>query len=398
MSPLHSGILLLSYFSTGIIMPVLSLLLLSRGCTMQTLPLMLGLYSLTALFLEVPSGVFADWRGRKPTCLLSVALVMAAFMLLLSAGSLPLVAAAMVLWGASRAFSSGSLDALIIDACLEEKGAERLAPITAQLTVLRSAGIALGALVGGLLPAVRGYALHLLLRLALLICEGLLCILFLHEPPREGTRSRLCDQLSASAALLRGNRPFWALALCMAVLAGSQGVVDVYWQPAFQSMLLSRSGVWLGLLCVGSYLLLTVGGLASGRISFSSERSRWRGYFFLQSLLGLALLLLSRQFSPLRFAGAYLLFYTVLSVSNIQEQTLLNGLSDSSNRATVLSLASLACQLGNLALHAASGALVLPLGASGLWGLSGLLLLLVCGGSALLYRSGRRWSSSDSLL
>lgn len=143
MSPLHSGILLLSYFSTGIIMPVLSLLLLSRGCTMQTLPLMLGLYSLTALFLEVPSGVFADWRGRKPTCLLSVALVMAAFMLLLSAGSLPLVAAAMVLWGASRAFSSGSLDALIIDACLEEKGAERLAPITAQLTVLRSAGIAL---------------------------------------------------------------------------------------------------------------------------------------------------------------------------------------------------------------------------------------------------------------
>lgn len=227
MSPLHSGILLLSYFSTGIIMPVLSLLLLSRGCTMQTLPLMLGLYSLTALFLEVPSGVFADWRGRKPTCLLSVALVMAAFMLLLSAGSLPLVAAAMVLWGASRAFSSGSLDALIIDACLEEKGAERLAPITAQLTVLRSAGIALGALVGGLLPAVRGYALHLLLRLALLICEGLLCILFLHEPPREGTRSRLCDQLSASVALLRGNRPFWALALCMAVLAGSQGVVDV---------------------------------------------------------------------------------------------------------------------------------------------------------------------------
>ena len=184
----------------------------------------------------------------------------------------------------------------------------------------------------------------------------------------------------------------------MAVLAGSQGVVDVYWQPAFQSMLLSRSVVWLGLLCVGSYLLLTVGGLASGRISFSSERSRWRGYFFLQSLLGLALLLLSRQFSPLRFAGAYLLFYTVLSVSNIQEQTLLNGLSDSSNRATVLSLASLACQLGNLALHAASGALVLPLGASGLWGLSGLLLLLVCGGSALLYRSGRRWSSSDTLL
>ena len=213
MSPLHSGILLLSYFSTGIIMPVLSLLLLSRGCTMQTLPLMLGLYSLTALFLEVPSGVFAYWRGRKATCLLSVAQVMAAFMLLLSAGSLPLVAAAMVLWGASRAFSSGSLDALIIDACLEEKGAERLAPITAQLTVLRSAGIALGALVGGLLPAVRGYALHLLLRLALLICEGLLCILFLHEPPREGTRSRLCDQLSASAALLRGNRPFWALAL-----------------------------------------------------------------------------------------------------------------------------------------------------------------------------------------
>lgn len=379
MSPLHAFLLLLSYLSTGIIIPVLSLLLLARGCTLQTLPLMLGLYSLTGLCLEVPSGVFADWRGRKQTYLLSVFLTFLGLCVLLFAHSLPLVAASMLFWGASRAFSSGSLDALIIDDCLEREGAAALPQVSARLTVLQSGGIAAGALIGGLLPAWNDYAPHLIARLALLCLLWGLCALFLREPPRTEAAPELRKQLSACGALLRGNLPLWGLILCMGFLAGGMGLVEIYWQPALQSFLPELKGLWLGLLSVGGYLLLTAGGLWSGRIPFRSPRGRWRGYFLLQLLLGGGLLLLARQTGPAGFAAAYLLFYAVLGADGIQEQTLLNTLSDSRNRATVLSLASLVCQLGNLAFAASSSALVGPLGFGGVWALGGAAVAAVCG-------------------
>ena len=53
-------IYLLRFFGTGIILPVLSLLLLSRGATIETISLVIGLYSLTVILAEFPSGVFAD--------------------------------------------------------------------------------------------------------------------------------------------------------------------------------------------------------------------------------------------------------------------------------------------------------------------------------------------------
>ena len=52
-------IYLLRFFGTGIIIPVLSLLLLARGATIETISLVIGLYSLTVIVAEFPSGVFA---------------------------------------------------------------------------------------------------------------------------------------------------------------------------------------------------------------------------------------------------------------------------------------------------------------------------------------------------
>ncbi|MFQ8760827.1 MAG: hypothetical protein ACLSAF_16725 [Intestinimonas sp.] len=123
MSPLHSGILLLSYFQHRNYYACAELTSAVQGLYHADTASDAGAFTLSPpCFLRSPA-VFSPTGGaRKPTCLLSVALVMAAFMLLLSAGSLPLVAAAMVLWGQAAPFSSGSLDALIIDACLEEKG------------------------------------------------------------------------------------------------------------------------------------------------------------------------------------------------------------------------------------------------------------------------------------
>lgn len=378
MNPLQGSVLFLNWFGVGLLQPILSLLLLSRGCTIQTLPLALGVYSLTVLALEVPSGVFADWRGRKVTYLVSLALYGLSFGLMLLTHGFGGVCAAMVAQGSARAFSSGSLDALIIDAALDRAGEAVLPRVSAQLMVLQSAGVALGALLGGFLPESVGFRLHLALRLALLALAGLLGALFLREGLRPaGSRPSLRDQLAQSAALLRGNRPFWRVLCCMTALAGLMALVETYWQPAFRALVPAGPNWQLSLLCTGGFLLTTLASLLTGRVRIASPAKRWPAYFTLQLTLGGAALLLALPLGPAGFSGAYLIFYALLGASNIQEQTLLNTLSDSANRATVLSVVSLACQLGALGFNTGSSPLVGALGFGGVWALAGGALILV---------------------
>ena len=381
MKPAQGLILALHWFSVGLLQPVLSLMLLSRGCSVRTLPLALGLYSLTVLLLEVPSGVFADWRGRKATYVASAALYAVSFGLLAGTETFGGVAAAMAFQGAGRAFSSGSLDALVIDGAVARSGDAALPGVTARLMVVQNAGVALGALAGGLLPDSRGFRLHLLLKVALTALCGLLAAGFLRDEgePSGGARPSLRVQLRQSAGLLRQNRPLWRLLSCMAALAGLMALVETYWQPAFRALSPAAPNWRLSLLCTGGCLLCTLASLWAGRRPGGDEPARrWSAYRKLMLLLGGSALLLALPWGAAGFAGAYLLFYVLLGISGVREQTLLNGFSDSAHRATILSVASLGCQLGAMGFNAASSPLVERFGFGGVWGLAGAGVVAVC--------------------
>lgn len=381
MKPAQGLILALHWFSVGLLQPILSLMLLSRGCNIRTLPLALGLYSLTVLLLEVPSGVFADWRGRKTTYVASAALYAVSFGLLARTETFGGVAVAMTFQGAGRAFSSGSLDALVIDGAVRQGGDAALPRVTAQLMVVQNAGVALGALAGGLLPDSRGFRLHLLLKVALTVLCGLLAAGFLQDEggPSGGTRPTLMVQLRQSAELLRHNRPLGRLLACMTMLAGLMALVETYWQPAFRALSPAAPNWRLSLLCTGGFLLCTLASLWAGRRPTGANGSgQWSGYFRLQALLGGSALLMVLPLGGAGFTGAYLIFYVLLGISGVREQTLLNGLCGSAHRATLLSVASLACQLGAMGFNAASSPLVERLGFGGVWGVAGVSVIAVC--------------------
>ena len=120
-------IVLLRNLALGVMAPVLSLTLLAHGATLGTLSLLMAVYSATVIVAEFPSGVFADLAGRKNAFLLSTALQMLSYGLLLSARSAPVLGLAMVANGLGRAFASGSIDALAID----QAGEGALARVTA---------------------------------------------------------------------------------------------------------------------------------------------------------------------------------------------------------------------------------------------------------------------------
>lgn len=58
MSRVNQIAILLRNLATGILAPVLTLVLLANGASISTISLLLGAYSLTVILFEFPSGVF----------------------------------------------------------------------------------------------------------------------------------------------------------------------------------------------------------------------------------------------------------------------------------------------------------------------------------------------------
>ena len=66
MNNLSQFMIFLKNFALGITIPVTNLILLESGASLQTLPLLISLFSLTVLAMELPSGIGADlWGGNE---------------------------------------------------------------------------------------------------------------------------------------------------------------------------------------------------------------------------------------------------------------------------------------------------------------------------------------------
>jgi len=74
----------LRMLATGIISPVLALMLLAHGGTIETVSLLIGVYSVTVVAAEFPSGVLADLFGQRRTFLLSTLFGVLSFCLVLA--------------------------------------------------------------------------------------------------------------------------------------------------------------------------------------------------------------------------------------------------------------------------------------------------------------------------
>jgi MFS family permease len=63
---------LLHWFVTGVSTTVLSLMMLSKGCSLETLGLVMAIASLFVVVFEFPSGILSDMVGQKKVYLFSL--------------------------------------------------------------------------------------------------------------------------------------------------------------------------------------------------------------------------------------------------------------------------------------------------------------------------------------
>lgn len=384
----------------GLVSPVLVLMIMSKGVPLGSAGLVMAAMSAAVVTFELPSGLLSDLAGRRRVYLLSIAIAMAGYAMMLGAEGFLGVTVAATLYGVSRAFSSGSIEALYIDAFIEKRGKERLPALMTAMGVAEALGLALGALAGGYIPMLwtrlyprsNPYNGNLAAQLAVLATLSCLTLASTRRdaPRSEATRPgsstvglRLGSLLRESAATLRGNGKIASLVAGAAFWGFSFSAVETYWQPRLRGILGGAETAWLFGLVGGAYFAAAIAGNVIAAAVLG--KTRLRAGLPLVGALRIAtagsILALAAQGSAPGFAALFLTVMCCNGLMSVPESTVFNAELPPSARASFLSLASLAAQLGGIVSSLAFSAALRFVSIEIVWLAAGATLLV----SAFLY-------------
>lgn len=399
----------LYWFATVLPMAVMVLLAQARGLSLSQIGLYIGLYSLTIVVLEVPTGGLADALGRKRVTLLAYGLAVLAKVVFLVAFSFPAFLGYAVLWGTARALSSGALEAWFIDALQAIDPNIEVQPPLALAGTFELLAVALGTLAGGVLPQLfthlpeEGTAvltplsttvvasilmnLVVLLAVALLVDEKRSRTETLKGSLRTGFQE-LPLILQDAYSLTRHNHAL--LLLLGTELAGGFALIGIetLWQPFFAHRLGGgvQNTVLFGFLLAGSFGAGMLGNLAATPLSrlFGKRYALVAALF--QLLQGAMLIVLAWQVSAATATLFLWLTYLTRGTRNSPHAALFNAEVPSQRRSVMLSVQSLVGFAGAFLGSILLGFLAEAVSISVAWTLSGCFVAATTGFYLLLDR------------
>ncbi|OUD02112.1 MFS transporter [Streptomyces swartbergensis] len=407
----------LLWLPPGLGMASLVLLFSERGMSLAAVAGLFAAHSLTVAALELPTGGLSDVLGRRPVLAMAGALNVVAFALVGLGTTAWVLTAGMVLMGAARALASGTAEAWYVDTVQAHSGPDaELRTGLARGGSATSAALAAGILLGGALPwllgvgpdlgarlseatsgAVLPLSVPVLLGAAVRVVFVCYVLTVLREPPRPPATLRSVLR-GVPVTVLGGLRLGGRDALVRRVLLTAAAVGSAL--AAIELLMPGRTVAVTGATGSGAmaYAALSCAGFVCGgvgshlaplaaRVAGSGERA------VLVCLGGCAggVLLLGATASTTHLLGTALavvgfcLFHLGIGAASPNGNDLLHRRVTSAQRATALSVQSLAQQLVGALTGLAVGAL--PSGPLP-WLLTGAVLL--SGARLWLRRAGVR--------
>lgn len=356
---IYSVLYFLNFYLSGLLIPVLSLLLIEKGATLSNLSIILGFYAFTVVLLELPTGIMADLFGRKKTFSLSLIISTIGFIIILFGKGFLFMCLGIMFYGISKALASGSFDALFIDYYIEHNGKDHLHNITTRLSVLEALGLSAGAVSGGFFPKIAAlyfpslgvYDLNLIVRIVLSLLVSFMSMIYIVETkkPEKTERISIKQHVINSSNLVMKN----TTVICIFISVFATGIflssLETYWQPHFISLLPNDN--MMGLLGVMAFLYLaaaTVGSIASNKLIKKHKLNSKKLYLFMRLMMSLFLVATSLQTKIYPFIGFYSIIYMMFGMASVPEGAILNGEVPNEIRASVLSVYSFIFQIGGL--------------------------------------------------
>lgn len=359
---------LIHWGAVGIMVPVMTLVLRRIGLSLLEVGFALAAYSLTTVLLEVPSGALSDLWGRRRTYSLGTICDLASVGLLVYAPSVGVVVVASALRGVGRAFASGSLDALAIEALRRESPDYDLQLFFSTVGMAIPAGLAVTSFLGGFLPELSSvpgfrsisgwspagpFSVNLVVHGVLVALAGALAwVLFSEERPvarhhhTTGPRPGLVRQIADSVSFgVRSKR--LAMLLFSSVAAGLVLLsVETFWQPRLNQIMTAETVRVFGILSSAYFAVAVVGSAVSPLVVRLLGGNRAVGLIAFRVLSALVLGVLAAQTGTAGFSVAYLAFFLLYAAGNPAHEAMLNELVPDERRSTLISVNSLMVQVG----------------------------------------------------
>lgn len=391
-------IVFLTWFATALPLALTVLLAQARGLSLFEIGAALGVYSLTVVLLELPTGGLADAVGRKRVTLLALGLGTLYSLILLFAFSFPTLLLALILYGVSRALASGALDAWFVDALQATDPSVDLQPALAGAETVSLLALGLGALIGGALPRlfsglpVDGTAV--LTPLAVPIVASLFVKLVLllavaglikddrsaaSRPWRNGLRA--VPEMVLSAVSLSRVNPRLRL-LMSASFAGGLAILslEALWQPFFAELPgISASALptqLFGIIMAGSYIAGMGGNLLSVPMTRRLGGRHGLVSAFARCGQGVAILGLAATAALAPAMSFFWLAYLMSGVGLSPHAALLNNEIPGAHRSAMLSVQSLAFYAGGFVGGTLLGHIADRTGIANAWLTAGVLTVL----------------------
>lgn len=279
-----------------------------------------SVFGLSQAVLEIPTGLFSDKIGRRQTLILSALFILICLILWALAGHLrcvPLLFAGAVLYGASDALMSGTLDALMFET-MQEIGEERdFKLIYAHSRVYNQAGLIISVLIAAAVLYFK--SLQFLAWLSVSPMTGQLIVSFFYVNP---SRNKILDTSFYTAVNRFEGGYFeklvtvWAVNLARACkqIAGMTGYALM---PVFNRIrplkILSGSVLWSAVFCyialffntVLSPFIMALSNLSFGLTETTKEDLLQKEYLFEQrATMGSLLSMLTAGFQSVVCAAS----------------------------------------------------------------------------------------------
>lgn len=354
----------LDRFAMGLTIAVVALALTDRGMDLFQISLLFGVYSLTTIAMELPFGGLADNIGRKPVFLAAVVASLISLALFLSTSNFYVLALSFAFIGFGRALRSGTLDAWFVETFKAAAPNVDVQPALAKAHWANAMGLAVGAVLGGLLPDLFGsvaerlgfsvYDVSYAASLAVMLGVFVYTLFFIAEKPRPLPSHALKQGFSnipsvvKDAGLLALRHP--ALSVLLAALAFflmATNPVEVIWPTHAKPMLEEGyTNTLIGVLTAAYFFSIAFGAWLSPRISRIFRRRHAITLAAAFACLAGVQIALALQGSIVGFVTVFILYSVLLGVSETPASSILHRCVEDRQRSTMLSLRSLIQQLG----------------------------------------------------
>jgi len=350
----------LRWLPTGLLVPVLVLLLLERGLSLAQLGVVFAGQGLMVLVLELPTGGLADAIGRRTVLLVATVFEAAAFILLVGARSVPLLVLAAGLMGVYRALESGPLDSWYVDTAQAVDPDANIERGLSQAGVITGLAIGIGALAASALvafdplPHVDPLVTPVLVAVVLLGVEWVAIATLMTEPRQErsfGAIKRAVAEVPTIVVNAVGTvkRSTALIALVSVEFLWGLGLHSVEsFTPVRLGDVLDSADQAAATLGPANTLAWLVAAGGAALVPFLTRRwSPASAGAGLRIVQGIAVLGIAFALGPVGVVVAYVLAIGVNGASNPIHQGMLHrGVVDGNSRATVVSVNSLTAQTG----------------------------------------------------